>query len=39
MDKQNGSSKVLMLVFWAYVLIPLVWGVSKTIANAAKLFH
>jgi hypothetical protein len=37
-SNQNGSSKVLMLVFWAYVLIPLAWGVFNTLAKAITLF-
>ncbi|MGO4280802.1 hypothetical protein SAMN05216321_104167 [Cupriavidus sp. OV038] len=29
----------LLAVFWLYVLVPLVWGVSNTITQALKLFH
>jgi hypothetical protein len=27
-----------MAVFWLYVLVPLVWGVTNTLAQAMKLF-
>lgn len=33
------TNKVLLAVFWLYVLVPLVWGVSNTIAQALKLFQ
>jgi hypothetical protein len=28
-----------MLVLWIAVGVPLLWGVFKTLQNAAKLFH
>ncbi len=30
---------VKVLLAWGFVGIPLLWGVSQTIANAMKLFH
>ena len=33
------TSKRLLALFWLYVLVPLVWGVSNTITQALKLFH
>jgi len=37
--KPAGEKHVLMLVlFWAYVLIPLAWGVTQTIKKAMALF-
>ncbi|SAL55591.1 hypothetical protein AWB64_06148 [Caballeronia sordidicola] len=42
---QNHSSdgvptnKVLLAVFWIYVLVPLAWGVINTLVQATKLFH
>jgi hypothetical protein len=33
------SNKPLMAVFWLYVLIPLAWGVYKTLSQAITLFH
>jgi hypothetical protein len=33
------TSKGLLAIFWLYVLVPLVWGVSNTITQAMKLFH
>ena len=33
------SSKLLLGVFWIYVLIPLAWGVINTLLQATKLFH
>jgi hypothetical protein len=39
-EYQGGSSnKGLLVLFWLYVLIPLAWGVTNTITQAAKLFH
>lgn len=34
----KSSNKVLMAVFWLYVLVPLVWGVTNTLKQAFKLF-
>jgi hypothetical protein len=31
--------KTRMLVLWLAVGIPLLWGVTKTLENALKLFH
>jgi len=28
-----------LIVFWAYVLIPLAWGVVNTLTQAMKLFN
>ncbi|MDR5823073.1 oxalate:formate antiporter [Caballeronia sp. LZ043] len=40
-DIQQGSSsnKGLLVLFWAYVLIPPAWGVTNTLTQAVKLFH
>ena len=35
----SRSSPLLLIVFWLYVLIPLAWGVSNTIAKAMTLFQ
>ena len=35
----RSSNKALLAVFWLYVLVPLVWGVSNTLIQATKLFH
>lgn len=32
------TSRIRLAVFWAYVLIPLVWGVVNTLRQALKLF-
>ena len=32
------TSTASLIVFWAYVLIPLAWGVVKTLKQAVKLF-
>jgi hypothetical protein len=32
------TSKVRLIVFWLYVLIPLSWGVVNTLMQALKLF-
>jgi hypothetical protein len=31
-------SAARLIVFWAYVLIPLTWGVVNTLTQAMKLF-
>lgn len=35
----HPSNKGLLVLFWAYVLIPLAWGVTNTLTQAVKLFH
>jgi len=35
---QNETSTGKLLLYWAIVMVPLVWGVSHTIINALKLF-
>jgi hypothetical protein len=30
---------LLLILFWAYVLIPLGWGVFETFKKALALFH
>ncbi|HEY4803402.1 MAG TPA: oxalate:formate antiporter [Paraburkholderia sp.] len=35
---EKSSNKVLMAMFWLYVLVPLVWGVTNTLTQAMKLF-
>ncbi|ROH88325.1 oxalate:formate antiporter [Pseudomethylobacillus aquaticus] len=30
---------VVAILFWAYVLIPLAWGVSQTLRKALLLLH
>ncbi len=36
---QNGTPAWQLALAWAWVGIPLAWGVAQTIANAAKLFQ
>ncbi|AJK44757.1 MULTISPECIES: MFS transporter small subunit [Burkholderia] len=36
---EHPTNKGLLVVFWLYVLIPLVWGVFNTLAQALKLFQ
>jgi hypothetical protein len=39
-EKQHAKSDLFLLVlFWAYVLIPLGWGVFQTFKKAMALFH
>jgi hypothetical protein len=33
------TNKLLLGVFWIYVLVPLAWGVINTLVQATKLFH
>jgi hypothetical protein len=35
----GAGQKLSLVLFWAFVGIPLLWGVSQTIANAAKMFQ
>ena len=35
----DSGMTVKLVVSWLFVGIPLLWGVSITLANAAKLFH
>ncbi len=35
---QAQTRPIQLVLFWAYVLIPLVWGVSNTLIQAMKLF-
>lgn len=36
---QSATPAWRLLLAWGLVGIPLFWGVSQTIINAAKLFH
>jgi hypothetical protein len=38
-SNQDSSMKVKLFLAWGFVGIPLIWGVTQTIANAMKLFH
>ncbi|MBX9798835.1 MAG: oxalate:formate antiporter [Burkholderiaceae bacterium] len=33
------TSPAVITIFWAYVTIPLVWGVWSTLQKAMALFH
>ena len=35
----DSATTAKLVVSWLFVGIPLLWGVSITLANAAKLFH
>lgn len=35
----DGSMKLKVALAWIFVGVPLLWGVSQTIVNAAKLFQ
>ncbi len=35
---QTSSSMVLVIVLWALVLIPLLWGVYQTLLGVVALF-
>jgi len=35
----KSSNKLLMAIFWLYVLVPLAWGVTNTLRQAMKLFQ
>jgi hypothetical protein len=34
----HPTNRIAIVVFWAYVLIPLAWGVVNTLRQALKLF-
>jgi hypothetical protein len=36
---QSGTPAWHLVLVWGFVGIPLIWGVSQTIANALKLFQ
>jgi len=37
-NQVHPTNKPMLVVFWLYVLIPLVWGVVNTLTQALKLF-
>jgi hypothetical protein len=37
--RQNGTTAWQLALAWGWVGIPLLWGVSQTIANSMKLFQ
>lgn len=38
MVMQKSGSRLVLVLFWLYVAIPLVWGVASTIRKAMALF-
>lgn len=38
MENSRKTSPFTILVFWAFVLIPLAWGILQTLEKAAALF-
>ncbi|WP_269473501.1 MULTISPECIES: MFS transporter small subunit [Methylomonas] len=37
-EKPKQTSRLALLVFWLYVSIPLLWGISSTLKKAMALF-
>ncbi len=37
--QEEPGAGIRLLVYWALVGIPLLWGVAQTLANALKLFR
>jgi hypothetical protein len=37
-DRQKSNSIFLLVMFWLYVALPLLWGVTSTIKKAMALF-
>jgi hypothetical protein len=35
----NGSQTIKLILAWAFVGIPLLWGISETAGNAMRLFR
>lgn len=38
-NQKTENHAVLLVLFWAYVLIPLSWGVFQTFKKALALFN
>ncbi len=38
-DKMRGTTTLELTLAWAFVGIPLLWGIYGTLANAMKLVH
>lgn len=38
-SQDEHGTGIKLILFWALVGIPLLWGVSQTLANALKLFR
>jgi hypothetical protein len=38
-NSQQNNVNMKVLLAWAFVGIPLLWGVLQTASNAMKLFH
>ncbi|TCJ20127.1 oxalate:formate antiporter [Rubrobacter taiwanensis] len=36
--RPSGGSWILVILFWAYVMIPLAWGVYQTFDGVMALF-
>ena len=34
----HPTNKLMLVVFWLYVMLPLAWGVINTLTQAMKLF-
>lgn len=39
MIEGHPTNKLVLAIFWLYVLVPLAWGVTKTLTQAITLFH
>ena len=39
MNQTGGTSSLQLVLAWGFVGIPLLWGVTQTLLNAAKLFQ
>lgn len=38
MQPKKTTSRLLLILFWLYVSVPLLWGVASTIKKALALF-
>lgn len=38
MSEKQKSSTIWLVLFWLYVAIPLIWGVTQTLKKAMALF-
>ena len=38
-QRVSGANKIKLVLAWAFVSIPLIWGVYNTLDKAAQLFR
>ncbi|HEY2897314.1 MAG TPA: hypothetical protein VGJ12_09270 [Gemmatimonadaceae bacterium] len=38
-SRAENSSKVLVILAWTFVLVPLAWGVTQTVIKSVAIFR